>query len=156
VIVKKWEGIDLQVVEAALGMFPWHFTYKDFPDCYCGAGDGFWEKVVPDYVYIPPIIIPGANPARIKVSPACANHDIDWEVAAPSWDDFHESNSRFYANLKSIIECKTIPGSATRYYALRSPAIYAGAVDTAGRKHFWRLKKEQGYKIPDSAGWLLR
>ena len=153
-IIQMWENMALQVTESMVTLFP-KCSYRDFPDNCCGAGQGFFEKIVPDYIYIPPIIIPGANPKRIKISPACAIHDLDWDFSKPTWDDFHESNSRLYANIKVIVEAKTEPGSATRYYALRSPAIYAHAVDTAGRKIFWKIKKDQGHKIPDSAAWLL-
>ena len=154
VIVQMWEGMPLQITEPMVLLFP-RCGFDDFPDDCCGAGQGFWERVVPDYIYIPPIIIRGAWPTRIKISPACRIHDLDWDLAAPTWDDFHAANSRLYANIKAIILKKTTTDSDTQYYALRFCAIYAGAVDTAGRKVFWRLKKEQGFEIPQSAAWLL-
>jgi len=154
-IVQMWEGMALQITVPMITAFPWQRSYEDFPTNCCGAGAGFWERVVPDYIHIPPIIVRGADPTAIKISPACSIHDLDWDNAAPSWDDFHAGNSRFYANIKTIVLKKTRAGSNTQLYALRYPAIYAHAVDTGGRKVFWKLKRDQGHQIPDSAAWLL-
>lgn len=153
-IIQMWEGMGLQVTEDIVPLFP-RCSYKDFPDNCCGAGQGFWEKIVPDYIYIHTMIIPGLMSKRIKISPACAIHDLDWEFAKPTWDDFHAGNSRLYANIKTIVEKHTEKGSDAQRYALRYPAIYAQAVDTAGRKIFWQIKKDQGHTIPISAAWLL-
>jgi len=153
-IIQMWEGIPLQLNEQIAQLFP-HCGFDDFPDNCCGAGQGIWEKLVPDYIYISPVIIRDANPTMVKISPACAGHDLDWNLSKPTWDDFHEANSRLYANIKAIVENKTEAGSNTQYYALRYPAIYAHAVNTLGQKHFWKIKQSQGYQIPDSAAWLL-
>jgi hypothetical protein len=153
-LIQMWEGMGLQITEAMVKIFP-KCSYLDFPENCCGAGDGIWEKVVPDYIYIYPIIVHGAKFQRIKISPACTIHDLDYDLGPPTWDHFHESNSRLYANIKTIVQKHTIEGSNAQIYALRFPAIYAHAVDTAGRKIFWKIKQEQGFKIPDSASWLI-
>ena len=154
VIVQMWSGMALQITLPMVGTLP-DCSYADFPSDCCGAGSGVWERVVPDYIYIPPSIHHRTLPRRIKISPACWIHDEDFRLARPTWDDFHESNSRLYANIKTIVEKHTEKGSNAQFYALRYPAIYAHAVDTAGRKVFWALKKEQGHDIPASAKWLV-
>lgn len=154
-LIQMWEGIPLQITEPMVTLFP-NYSYACFPDNCCGAGKGFWEKIVPDYIHINSFLVPGEGPEDIKISPACWIHDTDWDLAAPTWDDFHAGNSRLFANIKAIVEKRTIDGTPIQYYALRFPAIYAHAVDTAGRKVFWRIKQGQGHSIPDSAAWLLK
>lgn len=155
VIAQMWCGIPLQITEPMVAIFP-RCLYDDFPDNCCGAGDGWGEKLVPDYILIPQKLFSWHRSDRyVKISPACAVHDMDWDFARPSWDDFHEANSRLFANVRGIIQARTKLGSNTQNYALRFPAIYAQAVDTLGRKIFWNIKKEQGHPIPASAAWLL-
>ena len=149
-----WCGIELSMTDAVSQMFPFHIPFDEFPVNCCGAGKGLGEWVVPDCVWVKPFA-PFAVDRRIKISPACAVHDLGWELAVPTWDAFHEENSLLFANIKSIIVAKTEEGSDERKYANRYPALYAHAVDTAGRKIFWNMKREQGYDIPRSAAWLL-
>jgi len=153
VIVQMWEGMPLEITEQAITGFPWSMPYNTFPDDCCGAGKGIWERLVPDYIRIPHLI-PCSLTRKIKISPACWLHDLEYE-SGTTWDDFHAANSRLYANIKTIILKHTEPESAAQYFALRSPAIYAQAVDTLGRKIFWAIKQEQGHTVPRSAAWLL-
>lgn len=156
-IIQMWDGIPLQITLPMVESFNKTFgkyDYESFPASYCGAGNGFGEKLIPDYVYGYTRILPGFLDISIKLSPACKIHDDDYELAPPTWEAFHEANSRLYANTKSIIVKKTNPGLIKRN-ALRYPAIYSQAVDAFGRGIFWRIKRAQGFSIPPSALWLL-
>jgi hypothetical protein len=153
-IIQMWEGMGMQVTEQIVPLFPF-CSYADFPDCFCGAGDGLGQALVPDYVYGYTRWLPQPLDISIKLSPACWLHDKDWEFAAPTWGEFHDSNSRLYANTKVIIE-KQARSGLIRSHAMRYPELYSQAVDTIGRSIFWRLKQRQGYTIPGSAAWLLR
>ena len=155
-IIQMWEGMGLQVIEQVVPLFPF-CSYADFPDCYCGAGNGLGQKLVPDYVYSYMRWLPGRLDISIKLSPACWLHDKDFEFSPPTWDSFHASNSRLFANCKTIID-KQSEGypSILRRHALHYPDIYAQAVDTLGRRIFWQLKQRQGHTIPASAAWLIR
>lgn len=153
-IIQMWEGMGLQVTEQIVPLFPF-CSYADFPDCYCGAGDGLGQALVPDYVYWYTRFLPGFLDISIKLSPACWLHDKDWEFAAPTWDAFHGSNSRLYANTKTIID-KQARSELIRRHAMQYPAIYSQAVDTIGRARFWRIKQQQGHTIPVSAAWLIK
>jgi hypothetical protein len=141
----NWCGIELEIPPHLEMYFP-PLGYEDFPLNFCGAGSGIGEWIVPDTLW--------TGDDLIKLSPACAIHDTDWVHATPTWDYFHESNSRLYTNIKSIILAKATTERSERF-ARRVPALYAHAVDTAGRKIFWTIKKKQGYGIPKSAAWLL-
>ena len=111
---------------------PW-FHVEKFP-AFCGAGKGWREKAIPETMY------------RAKVSPACWQHDIEWDVAEPTWEDFHAANSRFLHNLQQLVSVQS--GSKImlilRYIRCNS---YYMAVDIAGAAKFWELKRRQGYDI---------
>ena len=154
-MIQLWQGIPLRMTEQVAAVFPFHYTYDEFPDNCCGAGHGISEWLVPDYVYVNSFLVPGADWSRIKISPPCAAHDLGWELAKPTWDDFHAENSRLFANIEAMIIARTLPGTNERMYANRYPGVYAHSVDTIGRKVFWKLKQSQGYAIPESAAWLL-
>jgi len=155
-IIQMWEGMGLQIIEEIVPHFPF-CSYEEFPDCYCGAGDGLGQKIVPDYVYGYTKHLPGCLNISIKLSPACWIHDEDFKHASPTWDAFHACNSRLFANTKTIIEKKSREyPTALRNHALRYPDLYSQSVDAFGRVVFWKIKKEQGYKIPISAAWLLK
>jgi len=155
-IIQMWEGMGLQVIDEVVPIFPF-CSYADFPDCYCGAGEGIWQRAVPDYVYGLTRILPSPLNISIKISPACWLHDKDFEHAPPTWDAFHAANSRLFANTKAIID-KQSEGypDVLRKHAMRYPDIYSQSVDALGRVVFWRLKSEQGHAIPGSAAWLLK
>ena len=152
-----WNGIPLQMTDEVAALFPFKTSYDEFPDCYCGAGNGLGEKIVPDYVYWYTRKLPGALNISIKLSPACWCHDKGWDKAPPTWDAFHAENSQFYANNKAIIDFYSVNfPKIIRNHALKYPKYYSQAVDTFGRVVFWKLKQQQGYKIPTSASWLLK
>jgi hypothetical protein len=153
-IVQMWDGMGMQVTEPMIRLFPW-CSYEDFPTNYCGPGDGLEQRLIPDSIFGLTAFLPGFLDISIKLAPACFIHDLDWQFAPPTWDAFHESNSRFYANLKTIVEAKAKPGLIRRH-AKKFPAIYAQTVDTLGRPKFWALKRDQGLAIPASAAWLIK
>jgi len=104
---------------------------SDFGD-YCGAGEDIGAKIVPDSIW------------GLKISSACFIHDVSWEMAEPSWSDFHETNAMFMYNLSSIIICNS-KSWILKYLRLYRCVTYHNAVDSIGAKIFWRLKREQKY-----------
>ncbi len=119
------------------------FLYlKDFPDS-CGPGRGLGEILVPDSIF------------GLKISPACWIHDRSWVLAAPTWNDFHQTNYMLERNMQSIIIGRS-KFTFLKYARLYRPVTYFIAVDTIGIEHFWKLKKKQmqagqwfGYILPE-------
>ncbi len=153
-IVQMWDGMGMQVTEPMVRLFPW-CSYEDFPTNYCGPGDGIGETLIPDSILGLTAFLPGFLDVSIKLSPACFIHDLDWQFAPATWEAFHDSNCRLYANTKTIIETKAA-NRLVRWHARKFPAIYAQTVDTVGRPLFWRIKRDQGLAIPASAAWLIK
>jgi hypothetical protein len=69
-------------------MFPEALPLQHWPT-FCGAGNGFGDWIVPDWV------------KRVCISPECFVHDIDWAIADGSWRAFQAANNRFLKNLIS-------------------------------------------------------
>ena len=154
-IIQMWEGMGLQVTEPMVPLFP-PCSYADFPTRYCGAGNGWGERMVPDYIFSATRFLPKPFNIAIKISPACFIHDLDFRFAAPTWEAFHAANARLFANINAIADKQSehYP-SALRRQALRYSEIYGHSVDTIGRPVFWSLKRDEGYTIPPSAAWIL-
>ena len=154
-IIMMWEGMGLQITEPMVPLFP-PCSYAEFPTRYCGAGNGWGERMVPDYVFSFTRCLPGPLNIAIKISPACYIHDLDYQFAAPTWEAFHAANSRFYANIKAIVDkqAQGYPAPLLRQ-AMRYPEVYAQAVDTIGRPVFWSIKRDEGHLLPASAEWIL-
>lgn len=156
-IVQMWDGIPLEITLEMAKEFNRVFgkyDYAAFPVGFCGPGQMLGERLVPDYIFGATRFLPGGLDISIKLAPACKIHDDDYVLAPPTWDAFHEANSRLYANLRSIIRAKTTPG-IKQDIALRYPAVYAESVDAFGRAIFWEIKKWQGHSIPRSAAWII-
>lgn len=104
---------------------------KEFPNS-CGAGQGFWERIVPERIYF------------LRISPACYFHDIDMEFTEPTEEGFLLMNYIFLINTLSIINFKSKwewLKPIRRYRAI----TYYNAVNTriALREIFWELKRQQ-------------
>jgi hypothetical protein len=69
-------------------MLPEALPLQHWPT-FCGAGNGFGDRIVPDWV------------KRVCISPECFVHDIDWAIADGSWRAFQAANNRFLKNLIS-------------------------------------------------------
>jgi hypothetical protein len=151
IVTFDFDGIQLSIPEKLLPIFPSNYTYKTFPDNFCGAGDGIGEKLVPDYIFGPTRFLKfiGLN-VSIKLSPACWIHDKDWIVAEPTWEAFGETNDRFHKNLEAIIEAKC-KYEWLKARALYRPVTYRNAVSIAGKSVFWSLKSAQGFHLPKNA-----
>lgn len=111
---------------------PLQFPYDTFEEftSFCGAGSGIGDIIVPESIF------------GIKVSPVCYIHDIMWQMAEPSWRDFHHSNSVMLHNLLTVVHDK----SANRFMEhLRNYRVvtFYNAVDTIGEPIFWASKKHQ-------------
>lgn len=144
-------GIYLAAPENVAARFPKQYTYETFPINYCGAGNGFQEKIIPDYVF-------GFSryagflglDCSIKISPACKIHDDDYDLALPYWDDFRACNDRLQHNIEQIIEAKS-RNEFLKAISLYRPVTYRNAVDIFGKSVFWSLKEEQGFDLPINA-----
>ncbi|HBA72318.1 MAG TPA: hypothetical protein DCZ63_09065 [Geobacter sp.] len=106
-------------------------TLAEFPNC-CGAGEGFWERVVPERIFF------------LRVSAACWAHDTDMEMTEPTDEAFELMNRIFLINTLSIIDRKS------RFELLKmirrhGAMSYYNAVNTklALGKIFWELKRKQ-------------
>lgn len=125
-IVENFDGIDLI---RPVGSFKWkHTTFKGFPTC-CGAGK-FGDLIVPDTMW------------GVNVSPACQVHDDMYEMAEPSWAEFHYSNAILFLNCASIITANST-NFITRNARIARAAFYLLMVSTAGAPIFWGIKQEQ-------------
>ena len=113
---------------------PLEIPYKNFEEfpSFCGAGKGIGDFIVPETVL------------WLKITPACYLHDIGWELADPTWMDFHAYNSMFRSNIDSIIHYKS---NNTLFEHLRyyKSVTFFSAVDTLGAYFFWKIKRIQGY-----------
>lgn len=156
-IIQMWEGMQFQVTENMVPLFPTN-TYANFPAKFCGAGHGLGEWVVPDFIFGATKFLPWKLNISIKISPACRIHDLDWQFAEPTWEAFFTANSRLYANIKAIVvkQSEGYPEFLIKQ-ALKYPAVYANAVSSIiGQRIFWNLKKDEGYELPASVLWMVR
>lgn len=109
-------------------------SYETF-DTFCGPGKGLGDLLVPDDI------------DDIIVSPPCYIHDTMFAIAAPTWGDFHYSNSVFLHNIIQTLTYFSIndSGSARKYHRFYRAITYYMFVDCSkGAKIFWDLKKKQG------------
>lgn len=102
-------------------------TVEEFA-AYCGAGDGFFNNIVPEKIW------------GIIISPACYVHDKMWAEAKPTWADFHHSNSVFWANINSLIMEQSKSRTLARLRLYRA-VTYFNAVDSLGASIFWHMKE---------------
>ena len=131
--------------------FPTNYTYRTFPDKFCGTGEGISEKIIPDYVFSYSRYLKWLGlDFSIKLSPACWIHDKEWIISPPTWDAFHESNDRLAKNMTNIIEVKC-RNEIIKARALYRPITYKNAVNIHGKTNFWTLKSAQGYSLPSNA-----
>jgi len=106
-------------------------TLSEFPDC-CGAGQGFWEKVVPERIWF------------LRISPACYFHDTDMEMTEPTQDGFTLMNRLFLLNTLSIIDNKS-RWEWLKMLRRQTAMVYYSGVNTklALGQIFWELKQKQ-------------
>lgn len=146
-----FDGIDLKMWDQVVHLFPIEYTYATFPSHFCGAGTGLNELAVPDYIFGSTRLLAFLGfDISIKISPACFIHDKEWQLANPTWEDFHVSNARLHQNIESIIHTKA-RNEWVKARALYRPVTYLNAVSLAGRGVFWNLKIEEGHCIPEDA-----
>lgn len=145
IITCSYSGATLEMPSPAWHKWPGHLlAYNEFPACYCGAGSGIGELLVPDWIFG---LFRWCGWA-ILISPACWIHDQDWDLAEPTIEEFTESNDRFQANINALITVANVPGFVKRLARYRA-CTYRNAVDGPGEAIFWRLKKEQGHDVPE-------
>lgn len=108
--------------------FPYD-TFKEFTS-FCGAGRGIGDLVVPESIF------------WLKVSPVCYIHDIMWQMAQPTWTEFHQSNSTMMHNLLTVIEKRSSNKWLEHLRNYRAITFY-NAVDVLGEPIFWAVKENQ-------------
>ena len=113
--------------------FPSHIYEQWRPDIlgsYCGAGTGIGDLIVPETVW------------GLYVTLACYIHDDMWEYAAPTREDFDQSNDVFRRNINSIITHCSANWFIKHLRLYRAVTMY-NAVDKIGESIFWNLKNRQ-------------
>lgn len=120
---------EVQLIVPVVNSAPIEMPTNSFESfgAYCGAGDSFGLKVVPETVF------------GVIVSPACFIHDMCWDLAEPTWADFHQSNSIFLHNILAIIRKRSdniIMEHVRNYRAV----TYYNVVDTIGAPIFMGVK----------------
>jgi len=115
---------------------PFGFPFDHIGECppCCGAGNGFGERIVPETFLL------------LRVSIVCYIHDECWEIAAPTWEDFHQSNAMLMTNALTLIRRATpiLPFIVTPLRVYRA-ATYYNFVDFLGAPIFWEYKRSQGF-----------
>lgn len=87
---------------------------------FCGAGDGWGDRTVPDFI------------RRICISLACAIHDLDWAASPDSIREFIVSNLSFGMNCRYLILASDRPWWVKELAIVRAWGLYFTAVTTAG------------------------
>jgi hypothetical protein len=106
---------------------------KEYTKSYCGAGSGIGDLLVPEKVF------------GVRVTPACFVHDKMFEMGMPSLGDFKVCNAVFITNLTSLIAGQSHSSKLNLLYHLRlyRTVTYYNAVDTIGKKVYFKLKEDQ-------------
>ena len=120
------------VIPEKLQMPTW--AIGNYPSC-CGAGKGLGEKIVPETIW------------GLKISHCCYIHDKSWELAKPTWDDFHQTNDMFLRNMLTTIRARPSRVPLINIMRTYRATTYYSAVSLVGFRGFWALKKTQGYLI---------
>lgn len=121
-------GKEVSIVAPEFIKFPSKYVL-DFQS-YCGAGKGFGDVIVPETMW------------GLPISPACFVHDIMWDMAEPTWDDFHSSNAIFLRNITSLINTQS-KSNFLKHLRMYRAVTYFNAVDSIGKTIFWNLKHKQ-------------
>lgn len=98
----------------------------------CGAGDGWGERLVPESIY------------GLRVSVACAIHDIMYDSATPLWSSFYLANAAMCFNILMLISylSKNSILATLRIYRAATYFAAVNMTDTA-KSTFWNLKVAQ-------------
>lgn len=120
-----YHGALIEVPYFMVKMLPETLPLKNWPT-FCGAGNGFGDWIVPDWV------------KRVCISPECLVHDIEWAIANGSWRAFQSANNRFLRNLISRLISK-----------LNGFMLIRGLVWAVG---YWAAVSTVGWKCYGSSG----
>ena len=99
-------------------LFPLDLPVDKWPS-YCGAGSGFGDAIVPEYI------------RGVCLSPACLIHDIEWSTCDRTFKAFIASNLRFYGNCLALVRASGKPRLKQALSALRC-TLYFASVSTVG------------------------
>ena len=107
---------------------------SDFPAArwptFCGAGDGWGDKIVPDWI------------SGVCISPACFLHDVGWATTKDSIDAFFTENWYFALNIRALILSSKIKWWEKELAVLRAWSLYFVAVSTVGAFAFDPLSED--------------
>ena len=114
-----YAGATLTIPEWLKPLWPYNLPLSKWPT-FCGAGDGFGDKVVPD-------IIRG-----VCISPACFIHDVDWATTPDTIRQFLAANFRFAKNCRALIMASALSWWKKELAVVRAYGLYFMAVSTIG------------------------
>lgn len=128
IVRKDVEGVVLSMPKILANIWP-RLSIHDFPD-FCGAGEGFGEKIVPETFY------------GMSVRHNCFIHDITHTILPPTVEYWHISNELMLVNcLRTIRAFST--SKVLRYLRERRAVLYFDGVESkTGLKCY--LNREDG------------
>ena len=115
-----YQGTTLLVPDWLEPLWPYELPLDKWPS-FCGAGEGFGDKIVPEFI------------RTTCVSPACFIHDVDWAVSPDTFKEFLSSNWRFFKNCASLIYNSSGLTYIQKFLSATSAIVlWFGAVTTVG------------------------
>jgi len=110
--------------------FDYGYWRPKYSGSYCGAGQGFGDKIVPETAW------------GLYLTLACYVHDYMWDASTYSRHDFEQSNIVFFQNNVTIIT-KVSRSEVLKHIRLYRAVTMYDAVDSLGWPIFKKLKEEQ-------------
>lgn len=116
-------GAMLTIPEFLRPLWPYMLPLDKWPS-FCGAGDGWGDRLVPEKVH------------GVCISPACFIHDVDWALSPDSVTGFLASNWRLLCNARALIMASNLPWWRKQMAVARVAGLYLVAVSTVGTLYF--------------------
>jgi len=114
----RYLGATLVVPSFLVPLWPYQMPIEKWPT-FCGAGDGFGDKIVPDHI------------CGVNMAPACFTHDIEWAVTPNTLKAFMLANWHFLRNCLALIAASDL-GWLNKQRARARCLGYFAAVSTVG------------------------
>lgn len=86
----RYVGCNIEVPEFLAPLWPYELPIDKWPT-FCGAGDGWGDRAVPDSI------------CGVRIACICYEHDISWAITDGSFSEFMKSNLRLYCNARSLV-----------------------------------------------------
>lgn len=111
-------------------LWPSDFPSEKWPT-FCGAGNGFGDKIVPDKIH------------NVSISPECFIHDIGWATSADTIREFLAENWWLAVNIGAQILASELSWWLKELAVLRAWVVYFMAVSTIGIFSFDPMHAEE-------------